>query len=69
MKNAMAVAHDRDKGSLYVALPSAGEQVAVSREVHPGVVLYLDAHGTLLGLELDEGKARAAAVSEPARRH
>lgn len=41
-----------------VALPDAGEQVAVSREVHPGVVLHLDAHGALLGLELDEGKAR-----------
>lgn len=69
MKNAMAVAHDRDKGSLYVELPSAGEQVAVSREVHPGVVLYLDAHGTLLGLEVDEGKARAAAIPAGAAKH
>ncbi len=65
MKNVVAVAHDRDKGSVYVALPSAGEEAAVSREVHPGIVLHLDAHGALLALELDEGKVRAAAVPEP----
>jgi len=67
MNDEMAVNHDRAGGSLYVELPHAGERVAVSREVHPGVVLYLDAHGTLLGLELDEGKARAHPPREAAR--
>ncbi|MBY0339275.1 MAG: DUF2283 domain-containing protein [Acetobacteraceae bacterium] len=54
----MEITHDRDQDRLFIEIPHCGEQVAVSREVHPGVVLYLDAHGLLLGLEVTGERAK-----------
>jgi hypothetical protein len=65
----MEVIHDQERDRLFVEIPHCGEQVAVSREVHPGVVLYLDAHGTLLGLEVTGERMKESAVPAEAVRH
>lgn len=58
--------YDPEADALYVRIAPKGTPVAETREIEPGVMLDVDAKGSVIGIEVLGVRARAAGPATPA---
>jgi uncharacterized protein YuzE len=62
----ISTTYDPEADALYVRIAPKGTAVSETREIEPGIMLDMDAGGTVIGIEVLGVRARSAGVVEAA---